>query len=184
MALPALMAGSVRREMRTKTIMWIAAGACGAIYAFAYWCEAAYYAGHMEFNETVPWSRLIAALPCVSWVDVSQAGMMPHDFLVLSGVILVAVLASGTHRTSWRGATPLILGVYSTVLVLGGGWMGILMLFIPGTIDGEFFAENCARLSATGIWSLSVIGLTISSWKRERHNHRTPTSTVCAAALP
>jgi hypothetical protein len=170
--------------MKAKTIMWIAAGACGAMYAFAYWCEAAYYAGHMQFNEVISWSRLIAALPAVSWADVKKAETMPHDFLVLSGVILVAALASGMHRTSWRGATPLILGIYSTVLVLGGGWMGILMLFFPGTIDGEFFAENCARLSATGIWSLSVIALTISAWKRERNNNRTDASTLRAAALP
>jgi hypothetical protein len=138
----------------------------------------------MGFNEVISWSRLAGALPAVSRADFVKAETMPHDFLVLSGVILVAVLAAGMHRASWRAAAPWVLGVYSALLVLGGGWMGMLMLLIPGQIDGEFFAENCARLSATGIWSLVVIGLTIPAWRRERKNHRTSASTVRATARP
>jgi len=168
--------------MKTKIIMWAAVGACSAIYAAAYWCEAAYYAGRMGFNEVISWSRLAGALPAVSQADFVKAETMPHDFLILLGVILVAVLAGGLHRTSWRAAAPWILAAYSVSLILGVGWMGVLMLLMPGTIDGEFFAENCARLSAIGIWSIVVMALTIAAWRRERQEHRTSASN--ATALP
>ena len=157
--------------MKAKVTIWIVTAVCILGYAFAYWCEAAYFAGKMGFSEVICLPRLLHSLPRVAHSHFVQAGLMPTDVLVLLGAILVAIFATRLQQTKWRWLVTL----YTIVLVSTFGWMGVLMLLLPGTIDGEYFAENCARLSATGLWALTVSAITIVVWcvKRRQEGHRT-----------
>ena len=137
----------------------IVAAAALALYAFAVWSEAAYYAGGIGFMEQLTWPRMSAAYQATTFADVMKLEALPMGVVAVLGM-LVAIGLSFLRRLRIPTWT---LGSYLVILLLSGGWIGLVAaLVFPfhlSTLDGEFFDDMFARFIAAGLWTAWVLGL-------------------------
>lgn len=156
-------------EMKiTRQHFGIAAGVALVIYLVALWSEAAYDPGGIGFAEDLTWSRMVAAYRVTTVSDAIRLDMLPMGVVAVVGMLSAIVAAFMPKRNipMWG------LSIYTVVLLITGGWLGLLALvFVPfDTLDGEFLAEGLARITATGVWTGLVIASfahRIITWRRD-----------------
>ena len=141
--------------MNTRRYEGIVAGASLLLYVFALLSEAAYEPGGIGFNEELTWSRMIDADRATRLRHIMGLDVIPLGIVAIAGMIAAIAFAFINGRRIPTSA----VAVYAGILLVSGGWMGLLALaFVPfDTMDGEFLAEGLARITACGPWTALVL---------------------------
>lgn len=147
----------------------IAAAISLGTYMAALWSEAAYHAAGIGFQEKLTWARMFEAYQVTTLSDVIHLELLPMGAVAVVGMIAtIGVMFIPNLRPPTWG-----LGVYLLTLLLAGGWIGLLAVFLLpvhlGSLDGEFLDEMLARATACGVWTALVLGFfihrTSNRWK-------------------
>ena len=133
----------------------IAASIALLIYLVALWSEAAYHAGGIGFTEDLTWSRILAAYRVTNLDHVMRLEILPMGVVAVIGMLAAIMADFMPNRTfpTWG------LFLYVTVLLISGGWLGLLIIpFVPfENLDGEFLDDSFARVTACGVWTTLVL---------------------------
>ncbi|MBX3741108.1 MAG: hypothetical protein KF712_08970 [Akkermansiaceae bacterium] len=137
--------------------------------------EAARNAAGLGFNERFGIDRLAAGLGRVTSRQFKELQFEVWEYLSFGGMVVVLAAAfAGMERGSrWLPVA------YLAVLVVLGGWKGLLMVvylpvflfnlvFEPLPMDGEFFADSVARHMGAGVWLLVLLVWSLSGFIKWR----------------
>ncbi len=152
------------------------------LYLIAIWAEAAYFASTIEFNELLTCRKLLPAFAAVRWEHIQKLATVSIPMEI---VTVVGLLATISTRLSKRyQPARAIVAIYAAILLLAGGWMGLLALpLMLQPWDGECLDEGMTRMAVCGVWTLVVlIHLAKRFMRNKNHTEQTPAGDVLKAA--
>lgn len=131
-----------------------------AVFIAALTSEAAYKTGKIGFNEPLTVQGFLDALLAISTKEIGRLEIGFLDWTAVLGMLLLCGMSFEKFRTI--PLMPVVL--YSGLLFVLGGWLGIIALaFLPFAfpLDGEFISDGFARILAIGVWMAVVVSMLV-----------------------
>ena len=148
--------------------MWIGT-AFLVLYGCAIWCESTYRPAHIGFGELLTLKRMWGAVQLVQWQHLRDLEVMPMGIVTVAGMI--GWLIWNVIRIPLYGhIARLCVTSYVLLLVISGGWMGLLAMPIEllQHPDGETLDEGGVRLLVIGLWTATALAWCIFMWRTKR----------------